>query len=89
MILNKARKISIAVLKQSVRFVKLYHPSLMHNQYFIIVHDGVQAMGNGYYGRIFKSVTYNFLNQTVCFVIHIGSGFVQYYNLAFLQQCTC
>ena len=38
---DKTSQESILILKQNFRFVKLNHSSLLHDQHFIIVHDGV------------------------------------------------
>ena len=68
------------MLSKIGRFSHLLDLSCLHHYHSVIVHDGVQAVGNGHYGTGAKAVSDNFLNQIVGFLINTCSSLIQDYD---------
>ena len=64
------------------------HLSPIHDEDFITVPDGVDAVCNGQHGVVTATLTDGLLNQEVCARVYRGCCFVQHQDLKKTSGCT-
>ena len=55
----------------------------------VVVHDGVQPVGDGDNSTASKLIANGLLDEVICFHVNCSSGLIKHQNLGFPQQSSC
>lgn len=61
---------------------------MIHDQYFITVHNGVESMSHCDHCGIFELLIYNLLDHLLCLYINISSCLIHQYYSVLTQDCS-
>ena len=86
-LLKKLGELGVGVGHQRRRLVVFQDLSEGEDENSVTLDDGVQAMRYGNHGRVTEFLRDKSLDRLFCHHIDVGSGFIQDYDSAFLQEC--
>ena len=61
----------------------------LHDEYAVVVGDGLQSVGYRDDSCLLEIFLYHFLDEIVSVHVHVGSGFVQNQNVVLPQWGSC